>query len=386
MILSNQAFLKFMKHIIYSHTLPPTNVRVRKNINAFLNLGYAVSYYGINRVGHSKYYEGDFITRGNLKILVEEKPISNRFRGFLQLIKFIKNLAKFIKSNNPDIIVVTNEELFLVSFFLKKELKQRMVIDAIDALDLRSKENFIIDYLLKTYVSFVRENTKSIVEVEEFRSNLRPTFKQKTVIIRNTQDIFDLKSNLTQNEKYKSIISNKFIYCSGTLNKDINGIELLIEAIHSFDGIKIVVAGFITDFKLIKLLKNNSKNVFFLGSIPLEDSIYLLSKSLCCFAYYSPSIKNFKLAAPNKVYEAFMIGKPLLINCECVISNFCVENGFGFAAKYNNINKLILNIKNILSVDNWDIKSSVIKNNFKTNYTWEKESLKWEEAFNQLRV
>jgi glycosyltransferase involved in cell wall biosynthesis len=375
-----------MKHIVYTHTLPPTNVRVRKNISAFLNLGYVVSYYGINRVGHAKFYDADFITKKNLNIVVEEKPIYNRFRGFLQLIKFIKNLANFIKSNNPDIIVITNEELFLVSFFLTRKLKQRIVIDAIDALDLRSKENFIIDYLLKTYVNFVRKNTKSIVEVEEFRSNLRPSFKKKTIIVRNTQDILDLNLNLNQDEMYKRVISHKFIYCSGTLNKDINGVELLIKAIDSFDGIKIVVAGFISDFKLIKLLKSNSQKVIFLGSVSLEDSIYLLSKSLCCFAYYSPSIKNFKLAAPNKVYEAFMIGKPLLINSECLISQFCIENGFGFTAKFNNLDELILNIKNILSIENWDIKSSEIKKAFKTNYTWKKESLNWEGAFNRLEV
>lgn len=375
-----------MKHIVYSHTLPPTNVRVRKNIQAFLNLGYNVSYYGINRVGHTKFYEVDFITRDNLKIFVEEKPISNRFGGFFQLLKFIKNFADFIKLNNPDIIVITNEELFLVSFFLTREFKQRIVIDAIDALDLRSKENFFIEFCLKSYVNYVRKNIKSIVEVEEFRSNLRPTFKNKTIIVRNTHAIFDSSLDLNQDERYKAIISNKFIYCSGTLNKDINGIELLIKAIRSFDGIKIVVAGFISDFKLITLLKNNSQNVVFLGSISTADSMYLLSKSLCYFAYYSPSIKNFKLAAPNKVYEAFMFGKPLLINYECLISSFCKENGFGFIAKFDSINDLIMNIQKILSIDNWEDISDKIKNNFNANYKWEKESLKWEEAFNRLGI
>ncbi len=375
-----------MKHIIYSHTLPPTNVRVRKNINAFLNLGYAVSYYGINRVGYTKFFESDFITKDNLKIVVEERPLSNRFRGFFQLLKFIKNFADFIKLNNPDIIVITNEELFLVSFFLTRELKQRMVIDAIDALDLRSKENFVVEFLLETYVNYVRKNIRSIVEVEEFRSNLRPNFKYKTVIVRNTHDVLELKLNLNQDEKFKRFISHEFIYCSGTLHKDINGIELLINAIHSFKGIKIVVAGFISDLKLIKLLENNSQDVVFLGSISSEDSLYLLSRSLCYFAYYSPTIKNFKLAAPNKVYEAFMVGKPLLINSECLISNFCTENGFGFVANFDNINGLVTNIQNILNIENWAYKSEQIINNFKRNYNWENECLKWEEAFNRIGV
>ena len=43
-------------------------------------------------------------------------------------------------------------------------------------------------------------------------------------------------------------------------------------------------------------------------------------------------------------------------------------------------------IKNILSIENWDIKSSEIKKTFKTNYTWKKESLNWEEAFNRIGV
>ena len=373
-----------MKKIVYSHTLPPTNVRVKKNVYAFLNLGYSIFYYGINRIGHKKFSDNDFVLSSNLNIYVDEKPIPNGLRGIFHFLKFIKNFANYIQINNPDIIVITNEELFLVSFFLTNKLREKIVLDAIDALDLRSKQNFIVEFCLKKYVNYVRSRVTRIVEVEEFRSDLRPSFKNKTIIVKNTPAIHSLNFNSEQAERYKNIISHTFIYCSGSLSSKINGIELLIKAIQQFNEIKIVVAGFISDFELINLFEKNSKHIIFIGSISLEDSIYLSSKSLCYFAFYSPTIVNFKLAAPNKVYEAFMLGKPLLINSECLISTFCRENGFGFTSNYNSVKGLVTSIQHILEIEQWEDKSKIVKTNFKNNYAWEIECLNWRAAFRHL--
>jgi hypothetical protein len=57
-------------------------------------------------------------------------------------------------------------------------------------------------------------------------------------------------------------------------------------------------------------------------------------KASAIFAHYKPLNQNFRLAAPNKVYEAFALARPLLINSEAVISQMCRDEGFGYVSPY----------------------------------------------------
>ena len=56
------------------------------------------------------------------------------------------------------------------------------------------------------------------------------------------------------------------------------------------------------------------------------------SKSICLSAIYEPTIRNHRLCAPNKFYEALALGKPIIV---------CKGTGIDKVVEENNIGKVI---------------------------------------------
>ena len=53
------------------------------------------------------------------------------------------------------------------------------------------------------------------------------------------------------------------------------------------------------------------------------------------FATYNPIIKNHKYSAPNKVYEAMALGKPIIVCKNTGIDELVIKNNTGYAIDYN---------------------------------------------------
>lgn len=372
-----------MKRIFYIHSLPPNYIRTRKNIDIFLKLGYEVFFYGSNRAGHKSYNES-FLNKSNLTCFVEKRAFPNGIKGIFRFVIFLWNASKRIKGFNPDVIVITNEELYLLVFLLSKRFRSKIILDGIDGLDTRSVRNIYISAILRKYVNYVRRNVCKIVEVEEFRSELRPEFINKTIVIKNTPNVYRIDEQIAFEDKYSDKINKNYIFCSGSLNKNLNGVEELLAVVSDCENLFVIVTGFVSDIDLLKLFEYYGQKVNYLGPIPLEENLYLLSKSIAYFAFYNPEIGTYKLAAPNKVYEAFMFGKPLLINSECVISEFVERNEFGLSSLYHDKIGLRKNIFRILNGFIDESKSLKIREEFKNNYCWEVEGLKWNLVLNQI--
>ncbi len=360
--------------IIYAHTTSVNYVRVKKNLDFFDSMGDEIIYYGAQREGQEqdKLHE---INKNfnNVKVSYYNKTIPHGIRSLFYFFGYIIDLNRLINKHRPDVIVITNEELYLS--ILLGIGKTKIVLDAIDALDIRVNVNSFFRSILKKVVEYVRKNVDSIIEVEEFRSLRFPEFNKKTVIIRNTPFLIDEISPTAKINEGKS-----YIYASGSLNEDLNGIETLIKAVTYLNEKKgcnvfLKIAGILNGDNL-KLIVNKSKYVEFIGSVSFKKSLEIASNSIAIFAFYIPDRLNFIYAAPNKVYESFMLGKPILINKECFISDYCVKKGNGYISGFYDYKELSKNISEIYKNNNFKNYDSLIED-FKKNMCWDIEKNKW---------
>lgn len=360
--------------VLYAHTSPINNVRITKNIKKLIT-NNKVIYVGAERDAMNSINSSflDEINSGKLVYILKKKKILNGIKGLFGFIQFIFLLNNQIKKRKPDLIILTNEELVFCLKIINPFLKIKIFLDAIDALDIRTSSKRLPKFILSKIVNFARKKSSLIIEVEEFRNKLRPQFNDKTIIIRNTPSVVKLSKKINTEGKY--------IYASGSLNKDINGLEVLLSACNNYK-IKIIIAGFISDRGLLQLI-NAHNNCQYIGQVSYEDSLNYAFNSSALFAYYSPVIENFKFAAPNKVYEAFMLGKPLIINSECVISSFCELNNFGFVNDYYDIIGLQDTLQKIFS-EEFIFNDTIVKNKFNRYYDWKIESKKWDKAISKL--
>lgn len=362
-------------NIIYGHTSNIDYVRVKKNLEYFDTLDLNITYFGAYRLGQE--IKKEYNPYSNIKVLYYKKVLSHGWKSFINFLGYLYCLNKLIRKEKPEVIILTNEELYLALFFLNRK-KVTIVIDAIDALDIRVETNSVIKQILNGFVKLVRRKSNTIVEVEEFRKRRFPKYESKTIVIRNTPNV------LAQNLKIDNslVLDYEYIYASGSLNKNINGLETLIEALQIINSkennkkIGLVIAGIIIGDDLLKKIQNNSF-IQYVGSVTLEESQYLASKAKAMFAFYKPDRENFIYAAPNKVYESFMLGKPLLINKECIISELCKSKGNGFLSLYDDALQLSSNINSIEKTDLIELK-----NDFKSTMCWHIEQKKWDKVLN----
>jgi glycosyltransferase involved in cell wall biosynthesis len=322
--------------ILYSHTSTPTYIRCLKNIAALTEAGHSVIFFGAQREGGPVYDTGAFAGVPNLEVELFAHKFPHGPSSAIYLLRFLVALRRKIEEVKPDVVLLTNEELILATLFIDK--RYRIALDAIDALDIRSDSLASLRGLIRRFVSYARGKADLVVEVEEFRSTLRPAFRDKTIIVRNTPAATNPVTDdpAASNNLYPPL-PEKYIYASGSLNSDINGLETLIAAAKRFDGLHVVIAGFIKDQPLLDLIEASRDYVIFYGPLSHAQSMALGRQASAIFAHYKPLNQNFRLAAPNKVYEAFALARPLLINSEAVISQMCSDEGFGYVSPYGDV-------------------------------------------------
>lgn len=367
--------------ILYSHTSTPTYIRCLKNITALTEAGHSVTFFGAQREGGPVYDAEAFAGVPNLQVELYPHKFPHGLGSAIYLLRFLVALRRKIEEVKPDVVLLTNEELMLATSFLDKRF--HIALDAIDALDIRSDSLTSLRGLIRRFVSYARGKADLVIEVEEFRSALRPEFESKTIIVRNTPPASNLATiaPATIGDLNPSL-PQKYIYASGSLNSDINGLETLIAAAKRFDGLHVVIAGFIKDQPLLDLIEANRGHVVFYGSLSHAHSMALGWHASAFFAHYKPLNPNFRLAAPNKVYEAFALCRPMLINSEAVISQMCRDEGFGFVSPYGDVAALEQVIARMLEIP---VEKSVGVR-FSTSFSWESEMKKLIAGIDSLSV
>ena len=182
--------------------------------------------------------------------------------------------------------------------------------------------------------------TDTLFLVDESRYN-----EVKEAKINNISYIYNSPLDYFQGNKYNLRYELKIFY-GGSISKE-RGIDHVLEAIKDMNDVKLVVAGD-GDKKIIHKL-NNADNTEFLGWLPYNNLIAETLDSDIIFRFSNPNNPRTKTASPNKLFEAMMCGKPIIMNSEMGISEIVLKEDCGILVPYDSINSLkdaIIQLKN----------------------------------------
>lgn len=90
-------------------------------------------------------------------------------------------------------------------------------------------------------------------------------------------------------------------------------LEEIVKFVSGRTDIEFHIGGF---GQLESFMRENAdqfSNIFFYGKLPYPDALALEMQMDILTAIYDPSVPNHYYAAPNKFYEALMLGKPLIM-------------------------------------------------------------------------
>jgi glycosyltransferase involved in cell wall biosynthesis len=103
------------------------------------------------------------------------------------------------------------------------------------------------------------------------------------------------------------------VFFAGVIHKS-RGLSYLLEAVEELDWVKLVIAGKGPEENFIKNEVKKYPNIDYLGFIDYLEVMHRTLEADVLFAMYDPTIPANKYASPNKLFEAMMSGKPIIIN------------------------------------------------------------------------
>lgn len=124
----------------------------------------------------------------------------------------------------------------------------------------------------------------------------------------------------------------------GVLQPD-RGIEAVVEATIAV-GAQLVIAGFGPLEGYCRRVAATRDGVEFLGQTPYEQTLEIEGNAIAIIALYDPREPNNQLAAPNKLYEAMMLGRPLITTKGTLVGEVVEREGIGITVAYGDVQEL----------------------------------------------
>lgn len=130
------------------------------------------------------------------------------------------------------------------------------------------------------------------------------------------------------------------LFYAGPIQKE-RGVEYFIKAMEGLDNIKMIIA---SSDKLSNLTvginEENKKRIEYIGWVPYHEVLKKTIDSDVLFRFEAPVSARSRSASPNKLFEAMMCGKPIIVNSEIGASRIVQDEKCGYAVTYGDVDAI----------------------------------------------
>lgn len=271
----------------------------------------------------------------NYELSIKGKP-SAGLKNIIQLLVFeIKLFLWFFKNRSKyDIVHAfdfdTGLPVLLIKYLLRKKYVYHIAdfyADSRNGLPEKSKP-----FIKRLEYAVINNAEHVIVCTEDRKEQIKGSHPKRLSVVHNTP-IFSEQVNkeVTPIDKEKSG-KLVFTYVGGLAERRF--IKKVVDIFSEESRVELVIAGTGEATDYVKKISEKNDNISYLGKVSYKQALNLYSKSDIMFAVYDPSIPNHKYSAPNKIYEAMLTGKPIIVSKNTGIDSIVTENNMGFAIDY----------------------------------------------------
>ena len=310
------------KKLLVVFSSSPDSVRLFKETSFFKSKGFRLSYIGWCR--NAKVFTPDArfetittIMNGggsSLKLLP--------WKYICYIIRLIFHLFHRKNLRDYTIFAVNFESAFAV-WIVSHFRSVNYIYDIWDEFAISHSFPRFLVYIIRQIDKKIREKASFYIHVDENR--ISEIDCDKHIIIYNSPlDFFEGK---VIEREYKNVFA-----VTGWLNET-RGLQSIYEFAKSNPGIKFVVAG---GFRQEEFRKKflSLENVEYHSFMPQGQLFELIYDCRGIFSLYDTRIPINRLAASNKLYDAMMLGVPVIINKELEVADFVEKNNLGYIVDY----------------------------------------------------
>ena len=325
-----------MRVVILRSNLETVSPRGIKTAKALSSAGHKVNFLGWDREGkHSKVVCTDFYESYRFKL---KAPYGFKIIFYLPVWWFFEFL--WLMQTKWDVVHAIDFDAVVPAVIAAKIKRKPVIYEIADIFEMGMQlpawlRNvcIAIDKLFMYFVDgMILVNEKVI---EEF--NGIPN-KNIIVIYNSPPDFFE------QRNSYCLRNNNIFtLFYASALHKSRQLIlEKVFEAVKKISGTRIIIAGYIVEQtkKIKEWTEKERDKVKFLGQISYVEVLEETMASDLLFCFYDPAIPNNKLSTPNKLFEAMMCGKPILVSKGTLAAEIIEKENCGLAVDCNSIKEI----------------------------------------------
>jgi glycosyltransferase involved in cell wall biosynthesis len=307
--------------------------RVEKEALSLVKNDFRVLVVGWDRENKYPYYEKkDFGEVYRIKI---KAKFGTGIKNIRHLIRWQFGLFSFLvkKRRNYDCIHACDFDTIVPALACKLLFRKRVVYDIFDfyADMLRNVPDFLRRFIRNIDLFLIGLADAVIIADEGRREQISGSKPKKLVVIYNspnevnTQDIDNL---------------NDFtIAYVGLLQKE-RGIKEMVEVVSKHKDWNLIIGGFGGDEEEIRELSQYFDNIKFVGRVSYKTALDIYSKSTVLFATYDPKIPNHRYSSANKLFEAMMLGKPIIVAKNTGMDLIVDKYKLGFIVDYGDIKQI----------------------------------------------
>jgi glycosyltransferase involved in cell wall biosynthesis len=247
----------------------------------------------------------------------------------------------FLLKEKPDIVHACDFDTLLPVLFIKRFIRCQFVYTIFD---------FYADNIQDGHFSPVRKILKKIVRSLEIRgincSDLLILVDEsrleeiKGARVKNLIYIYNTPEDqaFSQNQEIHQSKGSFSIFYAGYLIND-RGITDIITAISDIPDVHLILAGPVVDKNILDDIAAHPTRVQYIGWVPSYGEILkktLSADMLFRFSDTALPTKN-KYASPNKLFEAMMCGKPILVSDQSSMATIVRNNKCGLVVPYGDV-------------------------------------------------
>lgn len=348
------------------------DTRLRKAMFESVECGFPSLFFGWIRDGGSQPNKHQEINGKEIATAYFMLPakFGKGFKNICHLIAFnfwlFKKLAS--KRRSYEALYVCDLDVAMPAIAIKLIFKKKIIYDIFDFYShTHNMPNPIRRLVEKVEYSVCRFSDYVIVCTEKRSNTLIEKTGVNPIIIYNTPNFV---ANLDINKKNENLEKKFSIVYVGTLPATSRLLFEITEKIKLIPEIELHVAG---TGPLKDYFEDSAKshtNISFYGQITNDDALKLQNSADILFATYDPSLEINRNSAPNKVYEAMALGKPIIVCRSTDADSVISENKCGLSIEYDAADfMLAIN----LYKDNLEIKKMHGENGrklYRDSYSW----------------
>ena len=261
-------------------------------------------------------------------------PESAKYGGGMKsilgpMMKFWKRAYRWLSENNSkyDAIHVVNFDTAKPAYKAARKFKKKIVYDIFDYYaDSYNAPGIVKSCIRNLENNYINKADITIICSEERIQQISGSDPKKLIVVENSPEDIEVRADFALDPA--SDPSKPKVVYAGMLVFD-RFLKETSEVMMARNDIEWHVAGYGVLRPYIEECAANHDNIFYYGPLPYDDILALEKQCDIMTALQNPSVVNNKYSAPNKFYEALMLGKPLVMVRNGSIYKEIENNGIG---------------------------------------------------------